>query len=89
MIRHFSKHKFKNALPGQRLVQPRNSVWKLPPYEIAFFSGQLMQVMMKAAQDYIAKRSLQELQQEFAQTAFHHQDQDQQFFSATSKKNAT
>lgn len=86
MIRHFSKHKLKNSSTGAKLVQPRGSVWQLPPYEIAYFSGQLFQVMMNAAQDYMANRSLQELHREFARNAFHPQDQGKQFFSETSKK---
>jgi len=46
------------------------SVWDLPPYVIARFGGELTQVMLSAAQQYISQQCLHKQQQIFEKAAF-------------------
>jgi hypothetical protein len=64
--RHYRQIKLKNPNPLQRLtIPPLTSVWNLSPYEVAQFSGELIQVMAHAAQNYIYEKSLFEIKKEF------------------------
>ena len=66
MNRHYRQIKLKNLNPSQRLnIPPLTSVWNLSPYEVAQFSGELIQVMAQAAQNYIYEKSLFEIKKEF------------------------
>lgn len=40
-------------------------IWNLPPYVVARFGGELAQIMLKAAQDYIAEKCLTEVSHSF------------------------
>jgi len=73
--RHFPHHKLKNINPAGHLDRPLvTSVWKLSPYEIAQFSGELIQVMASAAQNYIYEKSLSEIKKEFEQKLVQNQN---------------
>jgi hypothetical protein len=64
--RHYRQLKLKNPNPSQRLnISPLTSVWNLSPYEVAQFSGELIQVMTHAAQNYIYEKSLLGIKKEF------------------------
>jgi hypothetical protein len=66
LIRHYNQMKLKNLNPAQRLDIPSvTSIWKLSPYEVARFSGELIQVMANAAQHYIYEKSSTEIKKEF------------------------
>ena len=68
MIRHYNQIKLKNSNPAQRLNVPSTtSIWKLSPYEVAQFSGELIQVMANAAQHYIYEKSSSVIKKEFQQ----------------------
>ncbi len=49
-----------------------NNLWKLPPYEIANFSGQLFKVMQTAIEEYLCQECLASAQENFEKTAFPH-----------------
>jgi hypothetical protein len=75
LTRHFPHHKLKNINPAGRLGRPGvTSVWKLSPYEVAQFSGELVQVMVNAAQNYIYEKSLSEIKNEFQQKLIRNQN---------------
>ncbi|MGE5580972.1 MAG: hypothetical protein ACM3X9_00375 [Bacillota bacterium] len=66
MNRHYRQPKLKHPHPYQRLNTPAIPVvWKLSPYEVARFSGELLQVMGEAAQKYIYEKSLAEIKKDF------------------------
>ena len=79
MMRHFSEQKLRNSVPGQRMVSlkkqpfPEESFWQMPPYIIAKFGGELTQVMLKAAEQYIFERSLAAQKKDFNNEAFHNE----------------
>jgi hypothetical protein len=65
----------KNPNPAQRLgISGLTSVWKLSPYEVAQFSGELIQVMASAAQNYIYEKSLAEIKKEFQRELLQNQN---------------
>jgi hypothetical protein len=74
MLRHYPKKTLKNLTPTPKLTQKlnpvENSVWELPPYVIAKFSGELVKVMSEAAEQYISERCFRELKKDFDQEAF-------------------
>jgi hypothetical protein len=70
MIRHYPKSKLFNHSTSQ-LIPEEISIWSsLPPYTIARFGGELSQVMLKAAEQYIFEKSLAYQQQSFEKAAF-------------------
>ncbi len=65
MIRHYSQRKLKNSDSEQKIGLPLMPVWKLSPYEIAKFSGELIKVMTDAAESYVYQKTLSELRKDF------------------------
>ena len=51
--------------PNRKLASITPDIWKFPPYVVAHFGGELTQVMLKAAEDYIAEKCLTEVHQSF------------------------
>lgn len=76
MIRHFSKRKLKNPNLNRKLVLFQkqtfceDSFWQMPPYIIAKFGGELTQVMLNAAEQYIFEKSLAKQKKDFKKEAF-------------------
>ncbi len=57
----------KKLAPNQRFASPTPDIWKLPPYVIARFGGELSQIMLKAAEEYIYQKCLTEIRKGFNQ----------------------
>ena len=75
MNRHYRQARLKNIDPHQHLFLPPNqSVWQLSPYAVAQFSGELIQVMTRAAQNYIYEKSLSEIKKEFQRKLLQNQN---------------
>lgn len=55
----------KKLAPNQKLASVTPEVWKLPPYVVARFGGELSQIMIEAAKEYIAEKCLAEINQSF------------------------
>jgi hypothetical protein len=51
--------------PKQRMASPTPDIWQMPPYIVARFGGELTQVMLKAAQEYIIEKCLTEISKGF------------------------
>ena len=51
----------KKLAPNQRFASPTPDIWKLPPYVVARFGGELSQIMLEAAQEYIYQKCLTEI----------------------------
>lgn len=89
MIRHYREKILKKVNTNQNFNFPTNqSIWLLPPYLIANFSGELIKVMADAAQQYIYQKSLAELKKIFSEEV-HLKNPQEEVSSETSKKNAT
>jgi len=50
---------------NQKIASITPDIWKLPPYVVARFGGELTQIMLKAAQDYIVEKCLTEVRHSF------------------------
>ncbi len=78
MIRHFPHHQLKNTDPKWHFTPPAlHSIWRLSPYEISKFSGELFQVMADAAQNYIYQKSLAAIREEFQAKVTQNQNKNQ------------
>ncbi len=55
----------KKLASNQRLASPTPNIWQMPPYIVARFGGELTQVMLEAAQEYIAEKCLSETRKGF------------------------
>lgn len=55
----------KKLAPNQRFALPTPDIWQMPPYIIARFGGELSQIMLEAAREYITEKCLTEIQKGF------------------------
>lgn len=55
----------KKLTPNQKVASITPDIWNMPPYIIARFGGELTQIMLEAAREYIAERCLTEVQKSF------------------------
>ncbi len=55
----------KKLNPNQKLASLTPDIWRMPPYIVARFGGELTQVMIEAAQEYIAEKCLVKVHQDF------------------------
>ncbi len=61
-----TKRIYRNKLgPNQKLASLTPDIWKLPPYVVARFGGELTHIMLEAAKEYIAEKCLAEIHQSF------------------------
>lgn len=47
------------------MASPTPDIWQMPPYIVARFGGELTQVMLEAAQEYITEKCLTEIRTSF------------------------
>lgn len=66
MLRHSAVKKLRTINPASL----KNEVWRLSPFAISRFSGELAQVMLNAANSYIYEKCLAEQKQDFLNEAF-------------------
>lgn len=55
----------KKISPNQKIASITPDIWKLPPYVVARFGGELTKIMLKAAQEYIIEKCLTEVRHSF------------------------
>lgn len=55
----------KKTVSNQRLASPTPNIWRMPPYIVARFGGELTQIMLEAAQEYIYEKCLSEARKVF------------------------
>lgn len=55
----------KKLSPNQKLASLTPDIWNMPPYVVARFGGELTQIMLKAAQEYITEKCLTEVHNSF------------------------
>ncbi len=55
----------KKLASNQRLASLTPDIWQMPPYIIARFGGELTQIMLQAAQNYITEKCLAEVHKGF------------------------
>lgn len=55
----------KKAGPNQKIASITPDIWKLPPYVVARFGGELTQIMLNAAQEYIVEKCLTQVRYSF------------------------
>lgn len=57
---------YKRPGPNQKIASTTPDIWKLPPYVIARFGGELTQIMLNAAQEYIVAKCLSQIRHNFS-----------------------
>lgn len=55
----------KKSGPNQKIASITPDIWKLPPYVVARFGGELTQIMLNAAQEYIVEKCLTQVHHSF------------------------
>ena len=55
----------KKLAPNQKLASITPDIWKMPPFIVARFGGELTQIMLEAAQEYITKKCVSEIHKDF------------------------
>jgi len=73
MKRHSEYKKLYHASPNfslNNIKHAHQDLWKLPPYLISHFGGQLTKVMQAAAEEYLYYACLDAAKKNFHETAF-------------------
>lgn len=55
----------KKPVSKQKFALPTPDIWRMPPYIVARFGGELSQIMLNAAENYIVEKCLSIVHQEF------------------------
>lgn len=58
MFRRYNYGRLKNNNPFKLGASPNSTIWSLPPRIVAEFAGELSQVMLNAAEEYVYERCL-------------------------------